>query len=61
MDMTIQEMRAVVKSLGIGIDQLIRKTDRVSGSRKEDILDEIVLLSNAKNIIEEAMIEQISE
>lgn len=58
-EMNLDEMRACVKSLGIGIDQLMRKTERVSGSRKEEILNEIVLLSNAKFAIEEAMIEQI--
>lgn len=59
-DLTVAEMRAVVKSLSIGIDQLMRKTERVSGIRKAEIMDEIVLLSSAKLSIEEVMIDQIS-
>lgn len=57
--LTLSEMRAVVKSLGIGIDQLMRKTDRVTGSKRDEILDEISMLSDAKGAIEEVMIEKI--
>ena len=47
--MTTDQMRAVVKSLGIGIDQLVRKADRVTGRRRDEIIEDCVLLSIAKN------------
>ena len=59
--LTASEMRAVVKSLGIGIDQLVRKADRVSGSRRDDIIEDCVLLSQAKLSIEEVLIEAIQD
>ncbi len=59
--MTTDQMRAVVKSLGIGIDQLVRKADRVTGRRRDEIIEDCVLLSVAKSSIEEVMIEAIQE
>lgn len=59
--MTTEQMRAVVKSLGIGIDQLVRKADRVTGRRRDEIIEDCVLLSIAKSSIEEVMIEAIQE
>jgi hypothetical protein len=59
--LTASEMRAVVKSLGIGIDQLVRKADRVSGLRRDDIIEDCVLLSQAKLSIEEVLIEAIQD
>lgn len=59
--MTTDQMRAVVKSLGIGIDQLVRKADRVTGRRRDEIIEDCVLLSIAKSSIEEVMIEAIQE
>lgn len=56
--MSLDELRAVIKSLGIGLDQLAKKIQRMGDDpRANDIVDEFVLLSSAKSEMEETMVE----
>jgi hypothetical protein len=47
--LTLQELRAVVKSLSIGADQLAKKVQRLgANSKADDIASEYLLLFRAK-------------
>lgn len=60
--LTLEELRAVVKSLSIGADQLAKKTYRMGDDpRASDIAKEYVLLANAKAEFEEVLIEAMKD
>lgn len=59
-ELGIDELRAVVKSLSIGCDQLAKKALRLgSGKTREDVASELTLLSNAKWELESALNEAL--
>lgn len=52
----VDELRAVVKSLSIGCDQLAKKALRLgAGKTRQDVSSELSLLSNAKWELENAL------
>jgi hypothetical protein len=54
------ELRAVVKSLSIGCDQLSRKLDRLSSSKySKDTQEELLVLMQANNKMQDALAEVI--
>lgn len=54
------ELRAVVKSLSIGCDQLSRKLDRLSTSKySKDTQEELLVLMQANNKMQDALAEVI--
>lgn len=55
-------LRAVIKSLSIGCDQLSKKLGRVvDDGRRSDVFDEYIILMNAKRKAEGALLNAISE
>jgi hypothetical protein len=55
-----EELRAVVKSLSIGCDQLSRKLDRLSSSKySKDTQEELLVLMQANNKMQDALAEVI--
>lgn len=53
---TLNELRAVVKSLSIGVDQLAKKLQRLTGHVISDSLyNEYIWLSGAKREMEETL------
>jgi len=57
MQFSLDELRAIVKSLGIGADQLAKKLDRLKFTDKErEILAEYALLSRAKLQFEQELV-----
>lgn len=56
------ELRAVIKSLSIGCDQLSKKLDRLSSTRySQDTQEELLLLMRATSKFNDALSEAISE
>lgn len=56
-ELTIDEMRAVTKSLSIGVDQLAKKISRLGDSpRVVDVIDEFQTLASAKQSIESVLV-----
>ena len=55
--MTLSELRAVIKSLSIGVDQLSKKQMRQgdSGRRAESVYEEYHLLLSAKSEMEDVL------
>jgi hypothetical protein len=57
---TLNELRAVVKSLSIGVDQLAKKLQRLTGHVISDSLyQEYLWLSEAKKEFESVLIETL--
>lgn len=57
MQFSLDELRAIVKSLGIGADQLAKKLDRLKFTDKErETLSEYALLSRAKLQFEQELV-----
>jgi len=60
--LTLDELRAVVKSLSIGTDQLARKSSRLGDDpRSKEIAREFVLLAGAKAEFEEVLLGAMKE
>lgn len=60
-ELTLEEIRAVTKSLSIGCDQLAKKISRLGESpRVNDVIDEYQTLVSAKNAIEAVLAEGMS-
>jgi len=58
LSLTLDEIRAIVKSLSIGADQVGKKLDRLRGTyRAPDVLDEYQLLTHTKLHFERALTE----
>jgi hypothetical protein len=56
------ELRAVIKSLSIGCDQLSKKLDRLSSTRySQETQEELLLLMRATSKFNDALSETISE
>jgi hypothetical protein len=56
------ELRAVIKSLSIGCDQLSKKLDRLSStSYRQETQEELLLLMRATSKFNDALSETISE
>lgn len=54
--LSLSELRAVVKSLAIGVDQLAKKAIRLSDNRRADsVQTELELLISAKSEMEEVL------
>lgn len=57
MQFSLEELRAIVKSLSIGTDQLAKKLDRIKFTDLErDILKDYAILSRAKMQFEQELI-----
>ena len=58
--MTLLELRAVVKSLSIGVDQLAKKINRLGDDRRaNDIFTEFAALMSAKREMESVLIQAL--
>lgn len=58
--LTLSELRAVVKSLAIGVDQLAKKTQRLGDGRRADTTHaELEELLSAKQEMEEVLLEAL--
>lgn len=58
----IEEMRAIIKSLSIGCEQLTKKLERVESTKWErEVREELELLMSANNRIQSAMLNAIRE
>ncbi len=58
--LTTSELRAVVKSLSIGVDQLAKKIQRLGdGRRADETHDEFVELLSAKQEMEDVLLEAL--
>jgi hypothetical protein len=56
-ELTLSEMRAVTKSLSIGVDQLAKKITRLGDSpRAHDVIEEFQTLASAKQSIEAVLV-----
>jgi len=54
--LTLSELRAVVKSLAIGVDQLAKKAMRMHGSKRTNsVQEELELLISAKSEMEDVL------
>ena len=54
---TLTELRAVVKSLSIGVDQLAKKINRLGDDKRaDDIFTEFAALMSAKKEMEEVLL-----
>jgi len=54
--LSLSELRAVVKSLAIGVDQLAKKSMRLSGSKRvNSVQEELELLISAKSEMEDVL------
>jgi hypothetical protein len=54
--LTLSELRAVVKSLAIGVDQLAKKSMRLRDNRRADsVQEELELLISAKSEMEDVL------
>jgi hypothetical protein len=57
---TLTELRAVVKSLSIGVDQLAKKLNRLGDDKRaNDVFAEFADLMSAKREMEEVLIEAL--
>ena len=57
---TLTELRAVVKSLSIGVDQLAKKLNRLGDDKRaNDVFAEFADLMSAKKEMEEVLIEAL--
>lgn len=57
---TLTELRAVVKSLSIGVDQLAKKINRLGdGPKADDVYNEYLWLMEAKKEFESVLIEAL--
>jgi hypothetical protein len=64
--LTLEELRAVSKSLAIGCDQLLKKLERLSsrhtrasGARGDSTLSDYKLLKSAREVIDQAIVDAI--
>ena len=54
---TLTELRAVIKSLSIGVDQLAKKINRLGDDKRaNEVFDEFASLMSAKKEMEEVLI-----
>lgn len=54
--LSLSELRAVVKSLAIGVDQLAKKSMRLAGSKRvNSVQEELELLISAKSEMEDVL------
>jgi hypothetical protein len=61
-EMTIDELRAVIKSLSIGCDQVSKKIDRLTDTKwQEGVTQEYALLMRAKHECERALVRAMEE
>lgn len=59
-ELSFDELRAVIKSLSIGCDQLSKKLERLTTTRySQDTHDELLLLMKASSKFNDAMSEAI--
>lgn len=62
MQFSLEELRAIVKSLSIGTDQLAKKLDRIKFTDLErDILKDYATLSRAKMQFEQELIRVVEQ
>ena len=62
MQFSLEELRAIVKSLSIGTDQLAKKLDRIKFTDLErDILKDYAILSRAKMQFEQELIRVVEQ
>ena len=60
--LTIDELRATIKSLSIGCDQVAKKVGRVSSTKWQDgVSEEYALLMTSKHKLELALIQFMQE
>lgn len=60
--LTIDELRATIKSLSIGCDQVAKKLYRVSSTKWQDgVTEEYALLMTSKQKMETALVQFLSE
>jgi hypothetical protein len=60
--LTIDELRATIKSLSIGCDQVAKKVGRVSSTKWQDgVSEEYALLMTSKHKLELALIQFMKE
>jgi hypothetical protein len=63
--LTLEELRAVSKSLAIGCDQLLKKLERLSSrhtrssARGDSTLADYKLLKSAREVIDQAIVDAI--
>lgn len=61
-ELTFDELRAVMKSLSIGCDQLSKKLDRLSSTKYHtDVQEELMILMSANNKFGHSMSRALSE
>jgi hypothetical protein len=60
--LTLDELRAVIKSLSIGCDQVAKKIARVTDTKWQDgVTEEYALLMSAKHECERALVRAMEE
>jgi hypothetical protein len=60
--LTFDELRAVIKSISIGCDQLTKKLERVGSSKwQSDVHDELTLLTSANGVMSERLVSALKE
>lgn len=61
-DLTFDELRAVIKSISIGCDQLTKKLERVGSTKwQSDVHDELTLLTSANGVMSERLVKALRE
>jgi hypothetical protein len=61
-NLTFDELRAVIKSVSIGCDQLTKKLERVGSSKwQSDVHDELTLLTSANAVFSERLVNALKE
>ena len=61
-DLTIPELRSVIKSLSIGCDQVAKKIGRVATTKWQDgVTEEYALMMEAKHKFEKSLVFAIEE
>lgn len=61
-NLTFDELRAVIKSISIGCDQLTKKLERVGSSKwQDDVHRELALLTSANAVFSERLVRALRE
>lgn len=61
-NLTFDELRAVIKSISIGCDQLTKKLERVGSSKwQSDVHDELSLLTSANGVMSDRLVTALKE
>lgn len=62
LNLTFDELRAVIKSVSIGCDQLTKKLERVGSTKwQSDVHGELALLSSANAVLSERLVSALRE